>query len=179
MNKLLLILFLFCTVSVKAQQKDTTHFGVELDLLPYATGGYFAAAWAGKNQWRLRLLTASVNKPDWSTPDGFVNHHISAYALVTDYFLKPNWKGWWLGGGLVYWNSTIQTDLRLQTTRFRNFLLNGSLGYNVMLYKHLYLSPWAGLSIRTTGDRNSPVDNKSFTLPLLNPEASLKFGIYF
>ncbi|MBK9489386.1 MAG: hypothetical protein IPO07_11805 [Haliscomenobacter sp.] len=44
---------------------------------------------------------------------------------------------------------------------------------------HLYLSPWAGLSIRVAGDTDVPVDNKRFTLPLFNPEASLKVGLYF
>lgn len=177
-----LFLFLFsCTYQVQAQQKpvEKIQAGAELDVLPYATGGYFAGAWAGKQQWRIRVLTASVNKPDWTTTDGFSNHHIYAYALVADRFFKPDWKGWWISGGLVFWKSSIQTDTRLQTSHFQNFLLNGSLGYNISLYRRLYLSPWAGLSIRTAGDTKVPVDNKQFTLPLLNPEASIKLGYTF
>lgn len=176
----LCILLLFVVLQQAQAQKTTSlSAGAELDLLPYATGGYFAAGWVGKQQWRLRVLTADVNKPDWSISRNFRNHHITAYALVVDYFLKPGWKGWWIGGGPVYWKSTIQSDALQQTASFHNWLLNGSLGYQLPVYKKLYCSPWAGLTIRTGGDRNVPVDTKTFTLPLLNPEASFKIGIWF
>jgi hypothetical protein len=176
-----IFLFSMSSLCLCAQPNDRppVNFGLELDALPYLTGGYFAAAWAGKQHWRLRLLTAGVNKPDWSTPAGFTNHHITAYAAVVDYFLKPEWNGWWIGGGPVYWSSTIQTDAKLQTAQFKNLLLNGSIGYNLRLPGHFYLSPWAGLSIRVAGDTDVPVDNTTFTLPLFNPEASLKLGWYF
>lgn len=153
--------------------------GVELDALPYLTGGYFAAIWAGKDPWRMRILTANVHKPDWSTTKGFVNHHVKAYALVVDRFFQPAWKGWWMGGGLVYWESTIQSEARQQTAEFDNFLLNGSMGYNLQLFQRFYLSPWAGLSVRISGHEKTPVDDRQFRLPFLNPEASLKLGWFF
>lgn len=178
---LAICLFTIFSLSLNGQQSDKPVFnaGLELDALPYLTGGYFGAVWAGKQHWRLRLLIAGVNKPDWATPDGFTNHHITAYAAVVDYFLKPGWKGWWVGGGPVFWNSSIQTDARLQTATFSHLLLNGSIGYNIRLPHHFYLSPWAGLSMRVAGDTGVPVDNANFTLPLFNPEASLKLGWYF
>jgi hypothetical protein len=182
MKKSLLFLLLFaCCLPGQAQQSDAsnTQIGIELDALPYITGGYFAAAWVGKDHWRLRALTAGVNKPDWVTEKGFTNHHVTAYALVVDYFLKPEYQGWWIAGGPVYWKSTIQTDAKLQTTHFDNLLLNGSLGYNWKFFHRFYLSPWAGMSIRVSGDKGIPVDSKTFTLPLFNPEASLKLGFYF
>lgn len=182
MKKLTVIIILTILVfSVAAQKKEFNKisFGAELDILPYATGGYFAAAWAGKNNWRVRVLNAGVNMPDLVTASGFTNRHVNSWAIVADRFFKSNWKGWWLGGGLVYWKSSIQTTAHLQTAHFKNVLLNGSAGYNFTLYKHLYLSPWAGLSIRTAGDKNVAVDNKSYTLPLVNPEASLKIGCWF
>lgn len=117
--------------------------------------------------------------PGFITKEGFSNHRITSYAIVADYFLKESWKGWWAGAGLVYWKSSIQTDARLQTAKFQNYLLHGSIGYNITLYKNVYLSPWAGLSIRTAGDKNIAVDTKHYTLALLNPEASLKLGIAF
>lgn len=181
MNYFLLLLLLSGFIPSQAQRVTDKKIqaGLELDVLPYATGGYFAAAWLGKKKWRARLLTADVNKPDWSTSAGFTNHHISSYALVADRFLQTGWKGWWISGGLVYWNSHIQTDQRSETAKFKNFLLNGSLGYNITLYKKLYLSPWAGLSFRAAGDTKVPVDNKLFTLPFINPEASVKLGYTF
>jgi hypothetical protein len=175
---LLLLILCFNSNSQDILQKKV-QFGVELDVLPYVTGGYFGAGWIGKDLWRLRILTAYVKKPDWSTKKEFSNHQIEAYALVVDRFLEKNWKGWWAGTGLVYWHSTIQTNAKIQTANFNNLLINGSLGYHVNLFKHCYLSPWASLNLRVAGNTNVPVDDKSYSLPLINPEASLKFGYYF
>ena len=182
MKKLLLLLLsLLPLLSTHAQSNgpDRLQFGLELDALPYATGGYFGAAWVGKDLWRMRALTAFVKKPDWSTKSDFSNHRVHAYALLADRFLKKGWKGWWAGAGLVYWNSTIQTEARQQTAHFKNLLINGSLGYNLTVYKRLYVSPWGSLNLRVAGDKNVVVDDKRFTLPVLNPEASLKFGYSF
>gem|GEM_PF-463375 len=177
---LTLLTMLVISISSTAQEHSKQlNAGIELDVLPYATGGWFAAAWVGKEHLRIRLLAASVNKPDFTTKKGFTGHHINAYALVADYSLDEQWKGWWLGGGLVLWNSTIQTDAKLQTASFTNYLINGSAGYNISLTKNIYLSPWTGMSIRVAGEKNVPVDSKRYTLPLLNPEASLKLGIWF
>lgn len=175
------VLLFYCSTTALSQQKvpQRFHAGIEIDALPYATGGWFAAAWAGKNQWRVRFLSASVYKPGFTTRKGFTNHHIRAYAVLADYSIRKEWKGIWMGGGLVLWNSHIQTDARIQTASFTNYLLNGSAGYNVKLHKNIYMSPWAGLSIRAAGDKDVAVDNKKYTLPLLNPEASLKLGFWF
>jgi hypothetical protein len=167
------------TDSVKNDQTSKWNFGLELDVLPYATGGYFGAGWVGKNKWRGRALFADVNRPDFVTKDGFTDHHIQAYVVVLDRFLKDNWKGWWIGGGPVYWKSDIQSDSSNATKNFDNFLLNGSLGYNFTIYKNIYISPWAGLSLKVGGNDEFVLDNKEYNLPWLNPEASVKFGIYF
>ncbi|HQR94726.1 MAG TPA: hypothetical protein PLZ97_15345, partial [Sediminibacterium sp.] len=109
MKKIYLVLALFCLgINAEAQSNQSKKLegGLELDVLPFATGGYFGAAWMGKDLWRVRALTAFVKKPDWSTKSGFSNHQITAYALVVDLFLKKDWKGWWIGAGLVYWNSS-------------------------------------------------------------------------
>lgn len=185
MKKALFLVFIAFSMQLHAQSTNGTetnnkwNFGVELDVLPYATGGYFGAVWAGKNKWRGRALLADVNKPDFTTKDGFTNHHIKAYAVILDRFLKDNWKGWWIGGGPVYWKSDIQSDSSNATKNFENFLLNGSLGYNFTIYKNIYISPWAGLSLKVSGDDQFVLDNKEYNLPLLNPEASIKFGVYF
>jgi hypothetical protein len=176
---LLLCLFPFIPSTAQDSVPPRLNFGLEQDLLPYATGGYFFGAWAGKNHFRIRALTARVHKPEFAVKDGFTNNEVTAYALTADYFLKQNWKGWWMATGLVYWKSSIQTEAKTSTAYFTNWLLNGSIGYNFTLYRHLYLSPWAGLNLRVAGDEEVPVDGKVYIPPLWNPEASLKLGIYF
>jgi hypothetical protein len=177
---LLFLIFSFLSLNLFGQQ-DPSHkinVGIEQDVLPYITGGYFAGIWAGKDHVRARLVTAKVNKPDFIIKDGFTNNKVKAFALLLDYFPKTEWKGWWAGAGLVYWRNSIQTDQKINTAHYKDWLLNGSIGYNYKLSKKLYVSPWAGLHIKIGGDKNVAVDNKIFKPSLLNPEASIKFGIY-
>ncbi|MDX1939231.1 MAG: hypothetical protein SFU99_01690 [Saprospiraceae bacterium] len=166
-------------LSISAPAQSTFTIGIEQDALPYFTGGYFGAVWAGKGHLRGRALLARVHKPDFITPDGFTNNHTTAYAFLADYFLKEDWKGWWIGAGLVYWDNSIQSDQKLSTAQYHNTLLNGSLGYNWKFYRHFYLSPWAGMSLRINNRNKVTVDNQSFTPPLFNPEVSLKLGWHF
>lgn len=157
---------------------NTWNIGVELDALPYLTGGYFGALWLGKNQWRGRALIADVNLPDFVSQEGFKNHHIQAYALLADYFFQKPWKGWWIGAGPVYWSSTIQSNNSNATQSFENILFNGSLGYHIPIHKNIYLSPWAGMSAKLAGNDRFVLDQKNYHLPFLNPEISLKIGIF-
>jgi hypothetical protein len=167
----------FC--SLLALGQESIALGLEQDVLPYVTGGYYFGAWAGKSHIRGRVLVAHVNKPEFIVPSGFTNNIVTAYALVGDYFLKSDWNGWWLSAGIVYWDSSIQRNVKVSTASYQNVLLNGSLGYNWKLGKNFYLSPWAGLHVRVGGATEVLVDGASFTTPLLNPEASLKLGWYF
>jgi hypothetical protein len=176
---LFLAIFLSATGSSQTAPSTRFSFGVEQDVLPYATGGYYAGFWAGKNKMRVRALLAHVHKPDFIIKKGFVNNRVTAYALVGDYFLKEGWKGWWASSGLVYWSSNIQTLERRTTQHYNNVLLNGSIGYNWRVYRNVYISPWAGMHLRVAGDRAVPVDGKVFTTALFNPEASVKVGWHF
>jgi len=174
----ILVLFAFAS---SAQQSPRTKInaGIEQDVLPYVTGGYFAGAWIGKDHIRIRAITAKVHKPGFIIKDGFTNNRVKAYALLGDYFLKSNWKGWWAATGLVYWKNSIQTNARINTAHYNTWLLNGSIGYSFNLGWHFYLSPWSGLHFKIGGDKHVVVDGKLFTPPFVSPEASVKFGAYF
>jgi hypothetical protein len=165
-------------IAASAQPKSWA-IGLEQDFLPYATGGYYAAAWVGKSHVRVRGLVAHVNKPSFIVPDGFTNNIVTAYAVVGDYFLKNDFEGWYISACLVRWNSSIQSNQRLTTTTYDNTLLNGSIGYNWKCYKNFYVSPWAGLHLRVGGAEKVSADGVSFLTPLFTPEASVKIGWYF
>src|SRR5690242_18924879 len=127
MFRIFYLLLLTAFFPFSAFSQDTTssrlHMGIEQDFLPYATGGYFAGVWAGKNHVRVRTLVARVHKPGMIVKEGFTYNKVTAYALVADYFLKEAWKGWWAGSGLVFWNSSIQSDAKLSTVSYQNVLL--------------------------------------------------------
>lgn len=169
---------LISQVPVNAQS-DPIQAGVEVDVLPYLTGGYFGALWLGKAHVRGRALYARVHMPAFITKEGFTNNSITSLAVVGDYFLNKNFKGFWLSSGLVWWNRNIQTDQQKTSAPYSSYLLNGSLGYNFSLSKHFYLRPWAGMSLRVAGDRNIAVDDKKYDPPFFNPEISLKLGYIF
>ncbi|MBK8705964.1 MAG: hypothetical protein IPN33_22030 [Saprospiraceae bacterium] len=186
MKSLLISLLLLVQIMAAAQDMPTKRrwtAGIELDVLPYATGGYFGAVWAGSSHLRARALVARVYKPDWSISKGFTNNRVTAYALVADYFLRKEWTGWWIGGGIVQWRQSIQSEENLScTTHFNRTMLNGSLGYNWKFYRNFYLSPWAGLHFRISGyDENdlSVCGVAVYRVPAVYPEASLKFGWHF
>ena len=136
------LIFLFQKGSSQVESGVKLDYGIEIDALPYITGGWFGAAWMGKNNWRLRILATEVYKPDWSINRNYKNHHIHSYALLFDGFLKKEWKGWWIGSGLVFWKSDIMAANGISRSNFENFLLNGSIGYHWKLGRKIYLSPW-------------------------------------
>ena len=153
--------------------------GIELDALPYITGGYFGAAWVGTGHIRGRALIAKVNMPEFFVADGFTNNDVLSFAVLADYYLADDWTGPWIAAGAVLWDSSIQSDARVETAKYRSYLLNGSIGYALQLYRSIYVSPWAGLSLRVAGDSDIRVDGLSFEPRVLNPEASVKFGWVF
>lgn len=115
-SSILAFLVLFAAASCAQQTpRKKIDVGIEQDILPYITGGYFAGAWVGKDHIRIRAIMAKVHKPDFIIKDGFTNNRVKAYALLADYFLKNNWKGWWAGTGLVYWKNSIQSDAKTST----------------------------------------------------------------
>ena len=177
MRNLLILVLLFSFQSGRCQNRFKA--GVELDALPYITGGYFAAGWAGAGHARVRALYAKVHMPAFVVPNGFTNNTINSFALLGDYFLKKNFKGPWMSAGIVMWQGDIQTDKRIETATYNIFLLNGSLGFVHYFNRWLYISPWAGMSIRGGGDSNIPIDGENFNPPVFNPELSVKVGIRF
>ncbi len=176
-----LLLGLFAVSLFSQEKKADAPFtaGVELDVLPYATGGYFGALWAGKGHWRGRLLAARATKPDFLLPDGYTDNTIRAYALLADYFRKPDFSGWWLAAGAVYWDASIRYKPDQRSETYQSYLLSGGLGYNWKFFQHFYLSPWAGLHIRVAGDDSVLFPGASFKPPRFNPEGSIKIGWHF
>lgn len=163
-----------CAQETAVRQPFTV--GLELDALPYATGGYFGAFWAGKGHWRGRLIVARATKPDFLLPKGYTDNSIRAYALLADYFPKQHFKGWWLAAGLVYWDAGIRYTPDQESAGYKSYLLSGGAGYHWFFYRNFYLSPWAGLHVRAAGDDSVRFPGATYKPPRLNPEGSVKLG---
>lgn len=184
MKKYLVLLGIVCSLTVKAQSsedsvKSKISIGVEADVLPYITGGYYGSAWVSYNHWRYRAVVTNVTTPAFMIKDGFTNNKMMVYTLLVDYFFKPSVEKWWIGGGVEYWNAQIQSDLKLSTSGYDNYVATIGGGYVWKFYNNLYLNPWAALHARIGGDKTVLIDGKEFKPAAFIPEASLKIGWYF
>ncbi len=164
---------------VDNQSTKNTSVGFELDALPYITGGYYGSVWVGHNHLRYRAVIAKTETPDFVLEDGFTNNEIMAYAAIVDYFFQPDFKGWWIGTGLEYWDAKIQTDAQLNTAEYNNTVFTIGGGYVWKFYKNFYLNPWVAGHLRIAGDKDVLVDESTFETKSFLPEVSLKLGWHF
>jgi hypothetical protein len=176
----LFVLFLFLPIWVFAQD-STEHIkiGTELDLFPYATGGYYTSLWAGEGRIRFRAVAAESNIPQFVVNDGFKDMNTKAYALIADYFFNDNYSGLWLGTGVEYWKNKVKNSANETEGKFDNLQLTFGGGYALKIWNNLYINPWGALHLRVSGDSEKNIGGKSYTIRTLLAEASLKIGWYF
>ncbi|WP_430966738.1 hypothetical protein [Spongiimicrobium sp. 2-473A-2-J] len=156
-----------------------TAIGFELDAVPYIFQGYYGSLWVGHNHFRYRAVITKIDTPDFILEDGFTNNEMKVYAAIVDYFFKPDFKGWWIGPGLEYWDASIQTDAKLETTEYNNTIFTLGGGYVWKFHKNFYLNPWVAGHLRIAGDKEVSVDQSTFETPLFIPEISVKLGWHF
>ena len=157
-------------------------FGSEIDVLPYATGGYYGSLFAGRNVWRLRAVVARTSAPSFLVAEGFEKKRTDAYALLTDRFLgskKRLQQGIWIGGGGEFWRSRIRQEGTKEYAYYNNFSLTIGGGYAWKLTRHLYLNPWSAAHVVVGGDSAINVSGKTYKQPRFTPEASFKVGFVF
>ncbi len=170
--------FILVTLPGISQNKNKTA-GIEIDALPYLTGGYYGSIWIGNNHMRYRAIVTKVTTPKFILEDGFTENKIHAYTLIADYFFKPNFQKWWVGAGFEYWEGQIQTEAKLSTAKYDNIIFTSGGGYVWKFYRNFYLNPWTGVHIRVAGDKKVMLDGKEFSPALFTPEISLKIGWHF
>ncbi len=164
------------TPYVKAQ----VYCGVETDPLPFVLGGYIVSAYAGSEQWHLRVLDVQVHKPDFLLSKGFDENRIHSNAVLVDYLPKGAMhQEWWFSVGAVFWRGEIRHVATAERKNYSSQLLSFDVGYFWFLDSHFYLSPWAALHVRVAGDSELPFSTQVYTIPRFNPEASLKLGYTF
>ena len=184
MKTLILLFAILASTSLKAQplekpEETKTSIGLEADVLPYLTGGYYGSVWVAHSHVRYRAVITNVTTPDFMLEDGFTNNEMTVYALLIDYFFKSSVEKWWVGGGLEYWDAEIQTNARLSTATYECYVATVGGGYVWKLHKNFYLNPWVAMHARLGGDSSAIVDGKEFAAARFTPEASLKLGWYF
>ena len=153
--------------------------GVEADVLPYVTGGWYASGWVGYDRVRLRLVASKVNPPDFTLKDDFTNGETRAYAALVDYFPRPAFEGPWIGGGIEHWDNRVGHPAETATGNYQNWMATVGGGWVFGMGRHLYLNPWAAGHWRIAGDTQTYVGSRLFQPRSALAEASVKMGWRF
>ena len=156
--------------------------GTELDVLPYATGGYYGSFVVGRKEWRVRAVAARSTAPSFLVSNGFQDKRTDAYAGLVDRFLgsrRAEGRGFWIGGGMEYWRNRIRQDGSSEYTHYNNTMLTAGGGYLWKLSRHIYLNPWSGAHLVVGGDRKINVSGKMYKQPFFTPELSVKISFTF
>lgn len=171
----------FQTDSLKIKQT----VGVAIDLLPPIISaaadnfGYSAQLWYGYNKLRVRGVIAGFAMPDkLMGNDNFKDLKTTAAALIFDYFLQNNFKGWWFGTGVEMWNNSITSKIDSQDYYFRDYVATAGSGYIFKVYKNFYVEPWGALHY-VLNDEKVTVGETGYKTKKFQGEVSLKVGWHF
>ncbi len=169
------------TDSLKIKQT----IGVSIDLLPpimSATNGnfgYSAQLWYGYKKIRVRGVIAGFTMPDkLMGNDDFQDLNTIATALIFDYFLKNNFKGWWFGAGTEMWNNNITSKTDTWDYTFNDYVATAGSGYIFKVYKNFYVEPWGALHY-VMNDEKVTVGATEYKTKKFQGEVSLKVGWHF
>jgi hypothetical protein len=177
---LLLAVIFLTTFQVHAQRRMSKNYpaiGLEIDVLPYLSGGYYGSIWYGYGQVRGRAIMANTNAPQFFIPTGFKDNNLMIYSIIGDYFIQStDFKGLWIAAGAEYWDASIVSETSEEQAEYVNYVITLGLGYIWKFYQNFYLNPWFGLHIIAAGDTSVPVGNEQFKPPTITPEISLKLG---
>ena len=159
--------------------------GVAIDLLPpimsASTGnfGYSAQLWYGYKKYRVRGVIAGFTMPDkLMGKDDFKDLKTTATAVIFDYFLKNNFKGWWFGTGFEMWNNTITSKMNSQDYDLNDFVATAGSGYVFKVYRNFYVEPWGAVHY-VMNNESVIVENTTYKTKKFQGEVSLKIGWHF
>jgi hypothetical protein len=157
---------------------NTVSFGLEVDMLPYLSGGHYISGVVGFDHFNVRLITTKTTIPDFVTPDGFDDWKLDVTAIILDYFPDENRVGLWLGGGLEYWDGKIRAKDTGAAGTFSQRILTFGCGYVYNISEHWYLNPWAAIHYNLSDDKVD-IGSSKLNLPDIMYEASVKLGYRF
>lgn len=164
---------------VGAQESAPAIGGGELDIVPYVTGGWYGSGWLGVNHVRIRLVASKVYPPDFTLNNDFTNGETQAYAALMDYFLRPVFRGPWIGGGIEHWDSRVGYPGETAKGTYRDWMATVGGGWVFGIGPHLYLNPWAAGHWRVAGDTQTLVGSRVYEPRKALAEGSVKIGWRF
>jgi len=170
--------------TVVTDARADNRFGVESDVIGWATGGYHGSAWFGTERVRVRLVKALFYTPTFTLPDEFESLRNDAWEFFIDVAWRPRhgrFEGVWSSIGLELYDRTIREVDTAEIERFNALDLALRAGYIWRPFKAsgFYVNPWIGLNAHLSGPDTVLVGSTTYTVPSLAPLGSLKLGYGF
>lgn len=156
-----------------------TTVGVELDALPYISGGYYVSGWIGHDRIRVRPVATKTTLPSFVVQDGFKNADLEVYAVIVDYFPRDGFRGFWVGAGAEYWKNSIENESNGGTAKWDNTIATVGGGYVWEFGGHFYLNPWAAGHLVVGGPTSVLAGGATYSPKRFTPEVSIKVGWHF
>ncbi len=181
MKRLFLILLIFVSINLFAQQENEREIkvGIETNILPFFYNGYHGSLWVGKNGYRARLVAAKADYPKNTVPDGFRKMTLSFYEIEFDIFFgdkKTEFLGWWLATGIGQTNHQVTTLINDLTENVNTIDIHIGIGYTFNLWKGLTVNPWGGLAWHTNFPNEITVGSEVWEPKSISPVGGLKIG---
>ena len=180
MRRIMTGLLLGSTLMLSAQTpaKGLT-WSTEVDLLPLATGGWYAALAAGRDSWRIRAVAAEVHVPDAFSPEGWDSARTRAQAILADRFFRPGFSGPWVGAGCERWDESLKLENHAERVHLESLQATLGAGWVFEPGRGFTLNPWMAVHQRVAGDREASIGQAVCRPSSLQAEASLKIGYTF
>ncbi len=162
--------------------EDRSGAGVEVDGVPFATGGFSVSVWSGRGAWRVRPVISRFYPLSFVTPDGFDGARVDAMALLLDWFPRRGeraYRGLRVGAGVEYWRSVIARAGFAGYSTFTNTLVTAGGGYVLPAWRNSYHEPAVAGHLVVAGGRDIPVSGAEYRQRAFTPEVSLKLGLSF
>lgn len=156
------------------------NIGVEVDLLPFATGGNYIGAFVSENGFKYRFIRAESSMPDFMLEDGIDSVDLEVYAFIVDYYFdKTNYAGPWIGVGLEYWKNSIDEKNGVENVSLKQNIFTIGGGYLFKISQNLYINPWAAIHVDIDSNDYKMIGNTKYEIKDVVPEFSVKLTYYF
>jgi hypothetical protein len=162
--------------NIESVPTSSTALGLELDALPYISGGYYGSVWYGFDHFRIRGVVTKTTVPEFMLPEDYKNNRLKVFAFIVDYFPQLEFHGLWIGSGLETWNSTIEHENENVSSSYSNTVFTAGGGYVWKFYNNFYLNPWGAAHVIIAGDKKVAVGVHTYKPSIFTGEVSLKIG---
>ena len=188
---LLIVIFLFLAAPSYAADADSL-FSLEVDPATFFLKGYslhfrFTPSNSAAAHWVFGLGIYALEFPD-PLRDLVVNNSddnldlklTHGYGLFSEYYLRPDRRGWFLGGQLALTQYDLHNPSKGSDAHYTTLLIMPRAGYRWFPFQNgFYLLPWIGVGYNPKVSGGTTVGDKTYHLSPILPFATLHLGYQF